>query len=83
MDASDTTIGSVLGKEEEKNPYVIYYISNNITPAELNYIGMDKEFVVVVYSINKFHHCIIGYPIFLYTDHSTIRYLANKHVTNG
>jgi hypothetical protein len=37
LDASDTTIGAVIGKQEDKYPYAIYYISKNMAPAELNY----------------------------------------------
>ena len=32
-DASDITIGAVLGKEEDKKPYEIYYINKNLSPA--------------------------------------------------
>jgi len=32
-DASDTTIGTVLGQEEDKKPYAIYYISKKLTTA--------------------------------------------------
>ena len=38
---------------------------------------------MIVYSINKFQHYIIGYPTFVHTDHSTIKYLMNKPVTNA
>ena len=34
-------------------------------------------------SSDLFRHYITGYPVVLYTDHSTIKFLANKHVTNG
>lgn len=60
---------------------MIYYINKNLTQAELNYTVTEKEFLVVVYSISKFHHSIIGYSVFLYNDHSVIRYLANKNIT--
>jgi hypothetical protein len=53
-DASDTTIGVVLGQREEQRPYAIYYTSKNLAPAELNYIVTEKEFLVVVHAINKF-----------------------------
>jgi hypothetical protein len=33
MDASDITIGVVLGQREGNDPYTIYYVSKNITPA--------------------------------------------------
>ena len=39
--------------------------------------------MAVIYAINKFRHYITGYPVVLYTDHSIIKYLANKPVTNG
>jgi len=41
-DASDTTIGAVLGQEEDRKPYAIYYISKNLSPAELNYTVTEK-----------------------------------------
>jgi hypothetical protein len=82
-DASDIAIGVVLGKEEDKKPYAIYFISKNLNPDELNYIVTEKEILVVIHAINKFRHYIIGYLVVLYTDHSAIRYLANKPITNG
>jgi hypothetical protein len=36
-DASDTTIGVVLGQKEKQQPYAIYYVSKNLTLAERNY----------------------------------------------
>jgi hypothetical protein len=82
-DASNITIGVVLGQEEDTKPYTIYFISKNLTPAELNYTVAEKEFLAVIHAINKFLHYIIGYLVILYTDHSAIRYLTNKLITNG
>jgi hypothetical protein len=82
-DASDTTIGAVLGQKEEQRPYAIYYINKNLTPAEKNYTVTEKEFLVVVYAIIKFCHYITGYFVFVHIDHSTIHYLMNKSITNG
>jgi len=81
-DASDTTLGVVLG-QKDLVPYAIYYTSKNLTPTELNYTVTEKEFLVVVHAINKFRHYITGYETFVHTDHSAIRYLMNKLVTNG
>ena len=69
-DASDTAIGAVLGQEEDKRPYAIYYISKNLSSAELNYTVTEKEFLAVIHAVNKFKHYITGYPVMLYTDHS-------------
>jgi hypothetical protein len=82
-DASDTTIGGVLGQKEDHQSYAIYFVSKNLSPAELNYTVTKKEFLAVVHAINKFHHYITGYEVFVHTDHSTIRFLMNKPITNG
>jgi hypothetical protein len=82
-DASDTTIGAILGQEENHLPYAIYFICKNMTPVELNYTVIEKEFLAVIYAINKFRHYITGYSTFFHTDHSTIKYLMKKHVTNA
>ena len=81
--ASDMAIGGVLGQKEGQAPYAIYFISKNFTPTELNYTVTEKEFLAVVYSINKFHHYITSYEFFVHTNHSTIRFLMNKQITNG
>jgi hypothetical protein len=72
-----------LGQEENHLPYAIYFISKNMSPAELNYTVTEKEFLAVIYAINKFRHYITGYSNFFHTDHSTIKYLMNKSVTNA
>jgi len=82
-DASDTTIGAVLGQEEDHLPYAIYFINKNMSPAELNYTVTEKEFLAVIYAINKFRHYITGYSTFVHTDHSAIKYLMNKPITNA
>eukprot|EP00253_Pinus_taeda_P008815 PITA_08815 len=45
FDASDTAIGAVLGQQENGLPYTIYFISKNMTPAELNYTEFDITIV--------------------------------------
>ena len=46
--ASDTTIGVVLGQEEDKEHYAIYHISKNLTPVDLNYTVTENEFLAVI-----------------------------------
>ena len=82
-DASDSSLGVVLGQQEGRQHYAIYFINKNLTPAELNYTITEKEFLAVIYAINKFRHYITGYVVFVHTDHSTIRYLMNKPITNA
>ena len=54
-----------------------------MAPAELNYTVIEKEFLAIVYSINKFRHYITGYPTFIHIGHSAIKYLMNKPITNA
>jgi len=81
-DASDTTLGAVLGKKY-LTPYAIYYTSKNLTPTEVNYIVTKKVFLAVVHAINKFLHYITSYETFIHTDHFAIRDLMNTPITNG
>lgn len=82
-DASNTALEVVLGQRENQISYAIYFISKNLTPTEYNYIVTEKEFLVVMYSINKFRHYITGYEVFIHTNHSTIRFIMIKPITNG
>ena len=41
-DTSDMVLGAILGQLEDKNPDAIYYISKNITPAELKFNVTEK-----------------------------------------
>ena len=54
-----------------------------MTPIELDYTVTEKEFLSIVHAINKFRHYITDYETFAHADHSTIRYLMNKPITNG
>ena len=53
-DASDSSLGVVLGQKEGQQHYAIYFISKNLTPIELNYTITEKEFLAVIYAIIKF-----------------------------
>ena len=73
--ASYLAIGAALGQEENKKSYVIYYISKNLSSAELNYTVTEKDFLAAIFAINKFKHYITGYEVFVHIDHSAIKYL--------
>jgi hypothetical protein len=54
IDASDKEIGEILGQQEDKIPYAIYFINKNLSSEKLNYTVTEKEFIAIVYTINKF-----------------------------
>ena len=77
-DASDFAIRAVLGQREDGKPYVIYYASKTLKEAQMNYITIEKELLVVVFSLDKFPAYLVGSFIIVFTDHSTLKYLLTK-----
>lgn len=82
-DSSDTALGVVLGQMEDNIPYSIYFVRKNISPTELNYMVTEKELLAVLHAIGKFRHYISSYETFVRTNHYVVRFLMNKHITNG
>ena len=80
-DASDYAIGAVLGKREDKKAFVIYYASKTSVSAQSNYTTTEKEFLVVVFALEKFKSYIVGSPVTIFTDHAALKYLLSKHNT--
>ncbi|KAL6348258.1 hypothetical protein AAG906_005552 [Vitis piasezkii] len=81
-DASDFAIGAVLGQREDGKPYVIYYASKTLNEAQRNYTTIEKELLVVVFSLDKFRAYLVGSFIVVFTDHSALK-LAITHNSHG
>ena len=78
---SDYAIGVVLGQREDKKAFVIYYASKTLDSSQSNYITTEKEFLVVVFALEKFRSYIIGSSVTIFTDHATLKYLLSKKDT--
>ena len=65
---------------ENKNqkPYVIYYASKTLNEAQRNYTTTEKELLVVVFALDKFHAYLVGSFIIVFTDHLALKYLLTK-----
>ena len=59
-DASDYVVGAVLGQRVGKLPHVIYYASRTLNDAQLNYSTTEKEFLAVIFALEKFRSYLIG-----------------------
>ena len=77
-DASDHTVGAVLGERKDSKSVVIYYASKTLDDAQVNYATTEKELLAVVFAIDKFRSYIVGSKVIVYTDHTAIRYLLSK-----
>ena len=51
VDASDIALGVVLGQRENQSSYVSFFISKNLTPAEVKYTITKKKFLSIVHAI--------------------------------
>ena len=80
-DASDYVIGVVLGQREDKKAFVIYYSSKTLDFAQANYTTVEKEFLAVIFALEKFRSYIVGSPVTIFTDHAALKYLLSKHDT--
>jgi hypothetical protein len=77
-DASDYTVGAVLGQRKEGRVRAVYYAGKTLSEAQLNYATMEKEFLAVVFAFEKFRSYIVNSKVIVYTDHATIKYLLAK-----
>ncbi|GJY75424.1 reverse transcriptase domain-containing protein [Tanacetum coccineum] len=77
-DASDFTIGAVLGQRKMKHFQPIHYASKTMTEAQIHYTTTEKEMLVVVYAFEKFWPYLVLSKSIVYTDHSALKYLMNK-----
>ena len=80
-DASDYAIGAVLGQREDKKAFAIYYASKTLDSAQSNYTTTEKEFLTVVFALEKFRSYIVGSPVTIFTDHVALKYLLSKQDT--
>ena len=80
-DSSDYAIGAVLGQMEDKKAFVIYYASHTVDFAQANYTTTEKEFLAIVFALEKFRSYIVGSPITIFTDHAALKYLLSKKDT--
>ena len=80
-DASDYAIWAVLGQREDKKAFVIYYASKTLDSAQANYTTTEKEFLAVVFALEKFRSYIVGSPVTIFTDHVALKYLLSKQDT--
>ncbi|XP_070662324.1 uncharacterized protein [Malus domestica] len=77
-DASDYALGAVLGQRKDKRLHVIYYASQMLNDAQLNYSTTEKELFAVVFALDKFRSYLIGTKVIVFTDHAALKYLLTK-----
>ena len=77
-DASDYSVGAVLGQRNNKVFHSIYYPSKTLTQAQINYTATEKELLAVVFAFDKFRAYLVDTKVTVYTDHVAIKHLISK-----
>ncbi|GJW46847.1 reverse transcriptase domain-containing protein [Tanacetum coccineum] len=77
-DASDFTVGAVLGQKDGKNFNPIYFASKTLNPAQQKYTVTKKELMAIVFAFDKFRSYLILSKTIVHTDHSALKHLFKK-----
>ena len=77
-DVSDYAIGVILSQKRERTFHVIYYANRTLNDAQLNYVTIEKEILVIVFAFDEFRPYLIGNKVIVHTDHSAIKFLMTK-----
>ena len=77
-DASNVGVGAVLLQKGDRRLMPISFASRVLSPAERNYSVTEKELLAVVWSLKKFRHTILGFPVQIITDHRPVVDLFKK-----
>ena len=60
---------------------MIYYASKTLDSAQANYTTTEKEFLTVVFALEKFRSYIVGSHVTIFTDQAALKYLLSKQDT--
>ena len=77
-------VGATLAQlDDERFDHPIYYASQQLTSAEMNYTVTEREGLGVIFPLKKFRHYLLGTKVTVVTDHQTLVYLLNKPSATG
>ena len=68
-DAHCDATRAVFVQQYDDGLYPLAYHSRKYAPAECNYGGGEKELLAIYQACAKWHFCIDGVPMTIYTDH--------------
>ena len=67
-----------MGQRIGKASHAIYYASRTLNDAQRNYSTIEKEFLAIVFALEKFRSYLLGTKVIVYSDHAVIHYLMTK-----
>jgi hypothetical protein len=61
----------------------IEFASRKFSESKQNYNTTEREFLDMVYPLQKFRYYLLGKHFNMFTDHSNLKYIVNKLVLGG
>lgn len=77
-DASNFTLERVLSQRVDRVSHVIAYASRTLDYAQANYTTTEKEFLAIVFGLDKFRPYLLFSKVIVYTDHTALKFLLKK-----
>ena len=75
---SDYVVGAVLGRRKDSIFCAIYYASQTLNEAQINYERIENNLLTVLFVFEKFRVYLIGLKVIVWTDHLVIKYLVEN-----
>ena len=67
-----------MGQRRDKRLHVIYYASQTLNDAQVDYATTEKKLLAIVFAFDKFRSYLVGSKVIVYIDHAAIKYLMAK-----
>ena len=77
-DASDYALGAILEQRNDNKSYSIYYVSRTLDKAQVTYDITEKEFLAVVFPLEKYRLYLISSKVIVLINHATLKDLLKK-----
>ena len=77
-DASEFSVGAVLGQRKEHKHVANFYASKTLNGPQLHLFVTEKELLAIIFALENFRSYVLGSKIIVYSDHSTLKFLLKK-----
>ena len=82
--AQEKSIGALMAQENEKGKErALYYLSQTLNGAELNYSPIEKMCLALFFAIDKLEHYMQAYTVHLIAKVDPIKYVLSRPVVSG